>query len=58
MRLASYNMLAVAVCDQSGRLLGAVTVDDVLDRVLGSGLPRIAARSPSQVPTARRRPMW
>jgi CBS domain-containing protein len=35
--LASYDMLAVAVCDSSGRLLGAVTVDDVLDRQLGSG---------------------
>ncbi len=35
--LASYDMLAVAVCDEAGRLLGAVTVDDVLDRQLGSG---------------------
>ena len=35
--LASYDMLAVAVCDQAGRLLGAVTVDDVLDRQLGAG---------------------
>jgi len=35
--LASYDMLAVAVCDQGGRLLGAVTVDDVLDRQLGTG---------------------
>jgi CBS domain-containing protein len=25
------------VCDDAGRLLGAVTVDDVLDRQLGSG---------------------
>ena len=33
-RLASYNMLAVGVCDSSGRLLGAVTVDDVLDNAL------------------------
>ncbi|MFZ8936613.1 MAG: magnesium transporter MgtE N-terminal domain-containing protein [Ilumatobacteraceae bacterium] len=33
-RLASYNMLAVAVCDSNGRLLGAVTVDDVLDNSL------------------------
>ena len=36
--LASYDMLAVAVCDEAGRLLGAVTVDDVLDRQLGDGL--------------------
>jgi CBS domain-containing protein len=33
-RLAAYNLLAVAVCDGDGRLLGAVTVDDVLDRTL------------------------
>jgi len=33
-RLASYNLLAVGVCDEAGRLLGAITVDDVLDRVL------------------------
>ena len=32
--LASYDMLAVAVCDAADRLLGAVTVDDVLDRQL------------------------
>ena len=35
--LASYDMLAVAVCDEAHRLLGAVTVDDVLDRQLGVG---------------------
>ena len=33
-RLASYNLLAVAVCDTNNRLLGAITVDDVLDRTL------------------------
>jgi CBS domain-containing protein len=33
-RLASYNLLAVAVCDNKRRLLGAITVDDVLDRTL------------------------
>jgi flagellar motility protein MotE (MotC chaperone) len=32
--LAAYNLLAVAVCDEAERLLGTVTVDDVLDRVL------------------------
>ena len=36
-RLATYNLLSVAVCDEAGRLLGAVTVDDVLDRTLPSG---------------------
>jgi CBS domain-containing protein len=35
--LASYDMLAVAVCDPTGSLLGVVTVDDVLDRQLGVG---------------------
>jgi len=36
-RLASYNLLSVAVCDEQHRLLGAITVDDVLDRTLPVG---------------------
>jgi len=36
-RLAAYDAIAVPVCDASGRLLGCVTVDDVLDRVLPVG---------------------
>ncbi len=36
-RLASYNLLAIGVCDDAGRLLGAITVDDVLDRTLPTG---------------------
>ena len=36
-RLASYNLLSVGVCDEAGRLLGAITVDDVLDRTLPTG---------------------
>jgi CBS domain-containing protein len=35
--LASYDLLAVAVTDEAGRFLGAVTVDDVIDRMLGVG---------------------
>jgi CBS domain-containing protein len=36
-RLASYNLLSVGVCDDAGHLLGAITVDDVLDRTLPTG---------------------
>ena len=43
-RLASYDLLALPVCDQAGRLVGAVTVDDVLDHVLPEGWRRRAAR--------------
>ena len=34
---ASYDMLTLAVVDESGRLVGAVSVDDVVDRMLGAG---------------------
>ena len=43
-RLASYDLLAVPVCDHAGRLVGAVTVDDVLDHVLPEGWRRGAVR--------------
>jgi CBS domain-containing protein len=33
-RVAAYNLVSVAVCDEDGRLVGAVTVDDVLDHLL------------------------
>jgi Mg/Co/Ni transporter MgtE len=32
--LASYNLLSVPIVDSNDRLLGAVTVDDVLDHLL------------------------
>ncbi|MGI8430226.1 MAG: magnesium transporter MgtE N-terminal domain-containing protein [Solirubrobacteraceae bacterium] len=35
-RLAAYDVVSLAVTDGAGRLLGAVTIDDVLDRVLPS----------------------
>ena len=34
---ASYDMLALAVVDDDRRFLGAVSVDDVVDRMLGAG---------------------
>ena len=47
--VARYNLLAVPVVDDEGRLLGIVTVDDAIDTVLPSGwkhrLPRLFTRS-------------
>jgi Mg/Co/Ni transporter MgtE len=40
-RLAAYNLIGVAVCDGVGRLVGAVTVDDVLDHLLPVGWRRL-----------------
>ncbi|HEY0937098.1 MAG TPA: CBS domain-containing protein [Trebonia sp.] len=39
-RLAAYNFIGVAVVDSAGRLVGAVTVDDVLDHLLPVGWRR------------------
>jgi len=44
--LASYDLLALAVTDEAGRLLGAVTVDDVIDRMLGDGWRTTHRRKP------------
>ena len=35
-RLAAYDVVAIPVTDSAKRLVGAVTIDDVLDRVLPS----------------------
>jgi Mg/Co/Ni transporter MgtE len=48
-RLASYNLLAMPVCDVAGRLLGAITVDDVLDRTLPAGWRQRRRHQPSPV---------
>ncbi len=46
--VAHYNLLAVPVVDDEGRLLGIVTVDDAIDTVIPAGwkrrLPRVFAR--------------
>jgi Mg/Co/Ni transporter MgtE len=44
-RLAAYNLIGVAVCDAAGRLLGAVTVDDVLDHLLPADWRGIGGKS-------------
>ncbi|HUG86756.1 MAG TPA: CBS domain-containing protein [Euzebya sp.] len=51
--LAAYDLLAVPVCDEVGRLLGAVTVDDALDHVLPAGW-REVVRDDRAPRTARR----
>ncbi|HSS36546.1 MAG TPA: CBS domain-containing protein, partial [Patescibacteria group bacterium] len=47
--VAHYNLLAVPVVDDDGRLVGIVTVDDAIDTVLPNAwkkrLPRLFARS-------------
>ena len=44
-RLAAYNLIGVAVVDRAGRLVGAVTVDDVLDHLLPAEWRRTGGKS-------------
>jgi Mg/Co/Ni transporter MgtE len=43
--LATYDLLAAPICDPQGRLLGAVSIDDVLDHLLPEAWRRGAVRS-------------
>jgi CBS domain-containing protein len=47
--VAHYNLLAVPVVDDAGRLMGIVTVDDAMDSILPASwrrrVPRLASRS-------------
>ncbi|HEY1640650.1 MAG TPA: CBS domain-containing protein [Streptosporangiaceae bacterium] len=51
-RMAAYNLIGVAVCDEAGRLLGAITVDDVLDRLLPTDWRREEPAPPAGPPPA------
>jgi CBS domain-containing protein len=48
--IARYDLLAVPVVDESGKMLGIVTVDDAIDAIMPENLrkelPRITARHP------------
>ncbi len=43
--IAEYNLLAIPVVDEAGSFLGAITVDDVLDRLLKESWRRVRGRT-------------
>ena len=53
-RLATYNLLSVAVVDSGNHLLGAITVDDVLDRALPADWRRQRLESETESLSAAR----
>lgn len=51
-RLAAYDMVTIPVCDGAHRLIGAVTIDDVMDHMLPRGWRRRLAQSSSDFASA------
>jgi Mg/Co/Ni transporter MgtE len=47
--LASYNLVAIPVVDENDRLLGAVTVDDVIDHMLPDDWRSAETHDPREV---------
>ena len=48
--LATYNLVGVPIADDDGHLLGAVTVDDVLDHILPDDWREVVEPEPAQHP--------